>query len=152
MESNEVSDRAAAEAELAALRSQRAALADRAVQPWWYDALLGLLLFGFVSSYSLDSTWVTLAALVVLLLCLRGMMALYRRLTGFWVDGFRRGPTRRAVIVWVVVVLAVLGTGFAAEERWRGAMVVAGAVLGVGVALVSRWWTRIYVAELRGQR
>ena len=149
MESDGVYDPSRAAAELAVLRSQRAALAERAVQPWWYDALLGLLLFGFVSSYSLDDTWITLAALVVFLLCLRGMMALYRRLTGFWVDGFRRGPTRRAIVVWVVVVLAVLGTGFAAEERWRGAMVVAGAVLGVGVAVVSRWWTRIYVAELR---
>jgi hypothetical protein len=54
-------------------------------------------------------------------------------------------------VVWVVVVLAVLGAGFAADEHWRGAMVVAGAVLGVGVAAVSRWWTRIYVAELRGR-
>jgi FlaA1/EpsC-like NDP-sugar epimerase len=151
MESNEVSERAAAEAELAALRSQRAALAERATQPWWYDALLGLLLFGFIASYSVHDNWVTLAAVAVFLLCLRGMMTLYRRLTGFWVDGFRRGPTRRAIVVWVVVVLAVLGTGFAAEERWRGAMVVAGAVLGVAVVLVSRWWTRIYVAELRGQ-
>src|SRR3712207_9196108 len=102
MESNEASDRDAARAELAALQSQRAALADRAMQPWWYDALLGLLLFGFVSSYSLQSTWVTLVALVVFLLCLRGMVALYRRLTGFWLDGFRRGPTRRAVVAWVV--------------------------------------------------
>ena len=151
MESNDVSDRAAAEAELATLQAQRAALADRAMQPWWYDALLGLLLFAFISSYSLHDTWITLAALVVFLLCLRGMMALYRRLTGFWVDGFRRGPTRRAIVVWVVAVLAVLGAGFAADEHWRGAMVVAGAVLGVGVAAVSRWWTRIYVAELRGR-
>jgi drug/metabolite transporter (DMT)-like permease len=151
MESNDVSDRAAAEAELASLQAQRAALADRAMQPWWYDALLGLLLFGFISSYALHDTWVTLAALVVFLLSLRGMVALYRRLTGFWVDGFRRGPTRRAIVVWVVVVLAVLGAGFAADEHWRGAMVAAGAVLGVGVAAVSRWWTRLYVAELRGR-
>ena len=151
MESNDVSDRAAAEAELATLQAQRTALADRAMQPWWYDALLGLLLFGFISSYALHDTWVTLAALVVFLLSLRGMVALYRRLTGFWVDGFRRGPTRRAIVVWVVLVLAVLGGGFAADEHWRGAMVVAGAVLGVGVAAVSRWWTRLYVAELRGR-
>ena len=84
-------DRDAAAAELAALQADRDALAARAVQPWWYDALLGLLLFAFISSYSLHNTWITLAALAVFLLCLRGMMALYRRLTGFWVDGFRRG-------------------------------------------------------------
>ena len=50
MESHECDDRAGAEAQLATLQAQRAALADRAVQPWWYDALLGLLLFGFVAS------------------------------------------------------------------------------------------------------
>ena len=151
---NEVSDRAAAEAELAALQSQRAALAERAVQPWWYDALLGLLLFGFVSSYALRNTWVTLAALVVFLVCIRGLVEVYQRRTGFWVHGFREGRTWRAVSVWIAFALVVLLAGFAADDHWGGAMVVAGAVLGVGVgvALISRWWTRIYVAELRGQR
>ncbi|TFV54197.1 hypothetical protein E4P41_19495 [Geodermatophilus sp. DF01-2] len=110
MESHEAPDRAAAAAQLDALRADREALA-------------------------------------AFLLCLRGMMALYRRLTGFWVDGFRRGPTRRAIVVWVVVVLAVLGAGFAVESHWRGAMVVAGAVLGIGLVLVNQWWARIYVAE-----
>ena len=151
MESNEVSDRAAAEAELAALQSQRAALADRAMQPWWYDALLGLLLFGFVSSYALHDTWVSLAAVAVFLLCLRGMIEVYKRRTGFWVDGFREGRTWRAVSVWIAFALVVLLAGFAADAHWGGAMVAAGAVLGVGVALTSRWWTRIYVAELRRQ-
>ncbi len=142
----------AAAAELAALRSQRAALAERAVQPWWYDALLGLLLFGFVSSYALHSTGVTLAALVVFLLCLRGLVAVYRKRTGFWVSGLREGRTWRAVLAWGAFALLVLLAGFAGDDHWRGSMVVAGAVLGVGVAVVSRWWTRIYVAELRGQR
>ena len=152
MESHEVSDRAAARAELAALQSQRAALADRAMQPWRYDALLGLLLFGFVSSYALHSTWVSLAALVVFLLCLRGLVEVYKRRTGFWVDAFREGPTWRASSVWIGSALAVLLAGFAADDHRGGAMVVAGAVLGVGVAVVSRWWTRIHVAELRGGR
>jgi hypothetical protein len=141
VENNEVSDRAAAEAELAALQSQRAALAERAMQPWWYDALLGLLLFGF-----------TLAALVVFLVCIRGLVEVYQRRTGFWVHGFREGRTWRAVSVWIAFALVLHLAGFAADDHWGGAMVVAGAVLGVGVALISRWWTRIYVAELRGQR
>ena len=154
MESHEVSDRAAAEAELAVLQSQRAALADRAVQPWWYDALLSLLLFGFIASYSLRDNWVTLAAVAVFLLCLRGMVVLYRRHTGFWVDGFRKGRTRKAIRVWLGCVVVVLAAGSTAELALdlRGAMVVAGAVLAVALLLVNRWWTRIYVAELRGQR
>src|SRR4028119_1886372 len=95
MESDEVPHRDAARAEPAALQSQRAALADRAMQPGWYDALLGLLLFGFVSSYALHSNWVSLAAVVVFLLCLRGMVEVYERRTGFWVAAFRTGPARR---------------------------------------------------------
>ena len=153
MESNEVSDRAAAEAELAALQAQRAALADRAVQPWWYDALLGLLVFGLLASYSARNTWVTLGALVVFALGLRGLVALYTRLTGLWVNGFRRGPTRRAIHVWIAFYAVVLAAAAVAEFLLdlRGAMVVGGAVIGVGLALISRWWTHIYFAELRGE-
>jgi len=152
MESDAVPDRSTAGAELATLQAQRDALAARAVQPWWYDALLGLLLFGFVSSHALRNTWVTLGALAVFLLCLRGLVEVYRRRTGFWVSGLREGRTWRAVLAWAAFALAVLLAGSAADDHWRGSMVVAGAVLGIGVALVSRWWTRIYVAELRGQR
>src|SRR5215212_10213245 len=154
MESHEPDIRAAAETQLATLQAQRAALAERAMQPWWYDALLGLLLFGLISSYAVHDTRLSLAAVVVFLLCLRGMVTLYKRHTGFWISGFRPGRTRRAVAVWIVCVLAVLGTGFAVDGAlgWPGAMVVAGAVLGIGVAAVSRWWTRIYVAELREGR
>ena len=151
MENDAVPDRRTAEAELATLQAQRAALADRAVQPWWYDALLGLLIAGFLASYSLRNTWVTLGALVLLLVGLRGMIALYTRLTGLWVNGFRKGPTRRAIYVWLVLYAVVLGAAAIAEYLLdvRGAMAVGGAVIGVGLALISRWWTRIYVAELR---
>ena len=153
MESNEVSDRAAAAAELAALQSRRAALAERATQPWWYDALLGLLIAGFLASYSLRNTWVTLGALVLLLVALRAMVALYTRLTGMWVNGFRKGSTRRPIHVWLVLYAVVLGAAASAEYLLdvRGAMAVGGVVIGIGLALISRWWTRIYVAELRGR-
>jgi hypothetical protein len=146
-------DRAAAAAELAALGAGRAAMADRAMQPWWYDALLGLLVFQLVASYSSHRTWVTLVALVVLLAGCAGLVTAYRRITGFWVSGLRPGRTRRAVRVMVVGYVLVLALAAGAEYGLgrRGAMVVAGAVLGVGIALTSRWWTRIYVAELREQ-
>jgi hypothetical protein len=144
-------DRAAAAADLAALQAGRAAMAERAMQPWWYDALLGLLLFGVISSYSAHQNWVTAAALVVFLAGCLGLMAAYKRITGFWVNGLRPGPTRRAVRVSLVGYVAVLALAAGAEYGlgWRGAMVVGGAVLGVGVALISRWWSRIYIAELR---
>jgi hypothetical protein len=146
-------DPSAAAADLAALQAGRAAMADRAMQPWWYDALLGLLVFGFVSSYSAHENWVTLVALVVLLGGCLALMSAYKRITGFWVNGFRPGGTQKAVRVWLVgytLVLAVAGGAEFGLDR-RGAMVVGGAVLGVGIALMSRWWSRLYVAELRGE-
>jgi hypothetical protein len=153
MESDAVPDRSTAGAELATLQAQRAALADRVTTPWWYDALLGLLVFGLLASYSARNAWVTVGALVVFVLGLRGMVALYTRLTGLWVSGLRQGPTRRAVTVWFVLYAVVLAASAVAEYLLdlRGAMVVGAAVIGVGLALVSRWWTRIYTAELRGE-
>ena len=103
---------------------------------------------GDTPASSLDEA-VSLAALVVFLLCLRGMVALCTRRTGCRVSGFRQGRTWRAVLVWAAFALGVLLAGFAADEHRGGATVVAGAVLRAGVAVVSRWWTRIYVAELR---
>jgi hypothetical protein len=146
-------DATTAAAELAALDADRAALADRVVQPWWYDALLGLLVAGFVSSYSTRNAWVVSGALVLLLLGLRGLMAVYRRITGMWVNGLRAGPTHRATTVWFVVYAVVIAVAAACEFLLdvRGAMVVGGVVLGVAIAVISQWWTRIYVAELRGE-
>ncbi len=146
-------DGTAAAAELAALDAGRAALAERVVQPWWYDVLLGLLVAGFISSYSTRNAWVVLGAMVVLLLGLRGLMAAYRRITGVWVSGLRPGPTQRPIRAWFVVYGVVLSAAAACEFLLdiRGAMVVGGIVLGVAVAVISQWWTRIYVAELRGE-
>jgi len=147
-------DATTAAAELSALDADRAALAERVVQPWWYDALLGLLIAGFIASYSSHNTWVILGALVVFLAGVRALIAVYRRITGLWVNGFRPGRTRRAIRVWFVVYAAVLGAAAAFEFLLdvRGAMVVGGVVIGVAAAVISHWWTRIYVAELRGER
>jgi hypothetical protein len=146
-------DATTAAAELAALDADRAALAERVVQPWWFDALLGLLVAGFISSYSSHDIRVIMGALVLFGAAIHGLMAIYRRITGLWVNGLRPGPTRRAIRVWFVVYALVLGAAAAFEFLLdvRGAMVVGGVVLGVAVAYLSQWWTRIYVAELRGE-
>ncbi len=144
-------DRDTAAAQLSALQADREALAARAMQPWWYDALLGLLVFAFFASYSIGFPWVPMVAMVPYALGMRWLMSVYRRLTGMWVDGNRPGPTRRATRVWMVVAMAVVIPALVLELTLdvRGAMVVAGAVLGITVAFISRWWTRIYVTELR---
>jgi hypothetical protein len=148
----EAIDRDGAAAQLAALQADREALADRAMQPWWYDALLGVLVFGLLATYDLP-TWVRLGVLGAVCAGLGGLVAVYRGRTGTWVSGARQGATRRVYLVWLAVAFPVFLAALAAEELLDldGAMVVAGVVLGVGIALVSRWWSRIFVAELRGE-
>ena len=142
-----------AAAQLAALAADRAAMADRAMQPWWYDALLGLLVFGLLSVVAAGNPFLTIGAVAVFALGLRWLAATYQRLTGFWVDGLRPGRTRTVVRVWFVLYAVtvgpalVLALGF--DVRWP--LVVVAAVLGVSIALLSRWWSRIYIAELRGE-
>jgi hypothetical protein len=149
MENNEVTDRAAAAAQLAALQADREALADRVLQPWWYDVALGLLLFGFLSSYAFDSLWVTFPAVIVFMGGLGALVSAYKHMTGVWVN-----VTWGAMAVWAAIVLPVLIAAFVLAEGFdqRWAMVVAGAVLGLAAGLLSRHWGRALVAELRGER
>ena len=151
MESDEAAmDTAAAAAQLAALDANRAGLAERAVQPWWYDVLLGLLGFGFLASYATHDWWLIGGAALVFLAGLYGLAAVYRRRTGMWVSGQRPGRTQRALAVWfwccvAWVVVALLDAFFGLTHLLVGAS----ALCGVALGLVSRWWTRLYVAELR---
>jgi len=149
MESDAV-DRDDAAAQLARLRADREALADRVLQPWWYDVCLGLLLFGFLSSYAFDSLWVTFAALIVFMAGLGALVAAYKRITGVWVQ-----PSgHRVFVLWGALVLLVLAPAFVLADGFgqHWVMVVAGAVLGVSVAVLSRRWGLAYVAELRAGR
>ena len=148
-------DTAGAAAQLAALDADRAALADRVVQPWWWDVALGLSFFAFFSSYSFHDVRVILAALVLFFAVMLGLIAVYRRITGVWWDATKVGPVQervqRAVRWWGFGYAVAMAVGAAAEYLFdlRGAMVVVGAVLGVAVAVSSRWVTRIYAAGLR---
>ncbi|WP_346621415.1 hypothetical protein [Blastococcus montanus] len=152
------SDQADARDQLAALQADRVALAARITQPWWWDVALGLLFAGFISSYSSHSVWVIVAALVLFLAGVRGLIAVYRRITGVWWDASKVGPVQervqRALRRLSAGYFALLAVGGAAEFLLdvRGAMVLVGVLLGVVVALSSRWVTRIYVAGLRAAR
>src|SRR3954467_943814 len=143
MESNDI-DRDAAAAQLAALQANRAALADRVLQPWWYDVALGLLLFAFLASYAFDSAWVTFPALVVFGAGLGALVAAYRRIAGVWVN---TGP--RVMLLWGGLVLLVLVPAFVLAQGFgqHWVMVVAGAVLGIAAGAFSRVCGRAYVAQ-----
>jgi|SRR3954451_21178831 hypothetical protein len=153
METQGAMDSAAAAGQLDELRADRERLADRVVPPWWYDPALGVVVFLLVSALSLrDAGWWYFATLAVGIAGLGALVRAYRRITGIWVSGFRKGATRRAIHVWLVAYAVVVGAAAVAEFvlGLRGAMVVAGAVLGVTLTFLGRWWTRLYVAELRG--
>jgi hypothetical protein len=150
--------RQAAAAQLDALEADQAALAERIVQPWWWDAASGLLFFGFISSYSSHDVRVILAALLLYGAGMAGLIAVYRRITGVWWDARRVGPVQervqRAVRWWAIAYFALLAAGAAVEFLLdvRGAMVAVGAVLGISVALLGRWVSRVYAAGLRATR
>ena len=154
----EVPDREAAAAQLDALGADQAALADRIVQPWWWDVASGLLFAGFISSYSAHRSWVVVLALVLYLAGLAGLVAAYRRMSGVWFDAREVGPVqdrvRSAVRRWVVGYVVLLAVGGVAEYLLdlAGAMVVVGVVLGVAVWLLGRWVSQIFAAGLRAGR
>jgi hypothetical protein len=151
MESNRV-DRATAAAQLAGLRADREVLADRAMQPWWYDVLLGLLVFGLLSVLAVGNVFLTVAAVAVFAGALRWLVDSYRRRTGFWVDG-SRGAVRRAssayLVVYGLVAVPALVLDLWFDQSW--ALVVAGVVAGLTAAVTSRWAGRLYVRELRDE-
>lgn len=143
MESDRV-DRDSAAAQLATLRADRAALADRVVQPWWHDVVAGLLLFGLLSSSVIGSS--VLRALATLA-CAAGLGALawtYWRRTGVWAY-----PDRAVWLTWVPLVLVVLVPAFLLADDGPWVLPVAGAVLGLALALLGRRWSRQWAAELR---
>ena len=139
-----------AAAQLATLQADREALADRAMQPWWYDVLLGLLAFGLLSALAVGNVFVTVGAVAVFSAGIGGLVSTYRRRTGFWVDG-SRGAMRRAssvyLVVYGLVVVPALALHLWFDQSW--ALVVAGAVAGLTAAVTSRWAGHLYVRELR---
>lgn len=148
-------DAPAAAAELAALQADRSALAERVVQPRWYDAALGVLVFVFFGSYATHTWWMIGAAWLVAGLGCWALVSYYRRATGLWVNGFRPGATKRATTVWfwccVTWGLAAVLDALVGGAVVTVLLVAVSAACGVAVVLVSRWWTRLYVAELRGE-
>jgi len=138
-------DRERAAADLAALDRDRAALGEKVLQPWWFDAALGLLLFGFLAVQAVDADWVTAPALLVFAGGLALLVRVYRARSGVWVH-----TPARVMAGWGALVLVVLVPAYLlSSQGHRWAMVVAGAVLGLAVALLSRHWGRAWQRELR---
>ena len=144
MENEQPDDGADARAQLATLQAQRTALADRVVQPWWHDVLSGLLLFGLLSSWVIDPSWVRSLATLA---CAAGFAALawtYWRRAGVWAY-----PDRGMWLTWAPLAIVVLVPALVLADDHDWAMPAAGAVLGLALALLGRRWSRQWAAELR---
>src|SRR3954452_11355395 len=102
-------DAATAAASLQSLQATRADIADRVITPWWYHAVLGLLIGGLVASMSAPWLWVRIGTLVVFFVGIYALKRTYERLTGIWVNGLRPGRTRSAVRAWFAIYLLVYG-------------------------------------------
>jgi hypothetical protein len=146
MESNDLG-RDTAAAQLAALDADRAALADRVVQPWWHDVASGLLLFGILSANVIEPSW--LGALVTLVLAAGfGLLAWsYWRRAGVWAY-----PGRAQWLAWLSLVVVILVPAFLLADEHVWVMPAAGAVLGLALALLGRLWSRQWAADLRSAR
>src|SRR3712207_6685363 len=105
-------DAVTAAAQLAALQADRDRLADRAMQPWWHDVGLGVVVFGLISASAVDNPVIMIAVIVICAAGLGALVSAYKRVTGMWVNVFRRGPTRKAVNTWMLVYALVIVPAF----------------------------------------
>jgi len=147
METNADVTDSAARAALAQVEAGRSAAARRVSTPWWFHPLLGAALAAMMAALSLRGP----AVAVVLVLALAAQVALYalyRRLTGLWVNTWHVEGMRRvtAAATAVFLLLCVLGVGLDRGAGVRGAAAITGVVLGLGYVIYWRWVERRLVA------
>jgi hypothetical protein len=136
---------------LATVDLTRAQMADRLVTPVWYHPTLGLLAGGLIASAELDSLAVFLSALLVYAVGCGVLVSSYRRLTGVWVGGLRRGPAGRVslLLVGALYVIAGLSALCGLALGIPGAFLVGGAAAFVAVLVLGRRFDEALRRELR---
>lgn len=132
---------------LAQVQSGRDAAARRVITPWWFHPLLGAALAGMFAAFSLRGP-VVVMVLVLSLAAQGALYALYRRLTGLWVNTWHVDGMRAPAAAATVVALLVASVGVALDQGLdvRGAAAVAGVVLGVAYVVFWRWVDRRLVS------
>jgi hypothetical protein len=144
-------DGAEAAAALATVGDTRAQLADRLITPVWYHPTLGLLAGGLIAIAELRNIGIFIAALLVYAVGCGVLVSSYRRLTGIWVSGMRRGPAGRISVqligtLYVIAgVAAVLGLALGLP----GAFLAGGVVAFVAVIVLGRRFDDALRRELR---
>lgn len=133
---------------LAQIQASRAQLAKRAYCPPARHLAFAALEAGFVASPA--AAPYQLLALVPLVLGLVLILRWDRRRLGMFVNGYRRGRTRRVIAAFLPILLALYGTSvyfvFARQEIWPSLL------LGLVMFGLATWmsviWQRVFVREL----
>jgi hypothetical protein len=138
---------------LAAIGESRAELADRLVTPAWYHPTLGLLAGGLLACAEFHRWWVFLSATLLYAVGCGVLVSSYRKLTGIWVSGLRKGPAGQVSIRLMVALYAVAGIAAVLDLGLglRGAFVAGGAVAFGLVVVLGRRFDQALRAELRGR-
>lgn len=133
------------------MEAGRGQIADRLITPPWYHPVLGLLAGGLIASAEWHSLAVFLSALLVYAVGAGVLVSSYRRLTGIWVSGLRRGRAGRVsmLLVGALYVLAGLAAILDLALGLRGAFLVAGGFAVVAVVVLGRRFDDALRAELR---
>jgi hypothetical protein len=129
----------------------RAQLADRLVTPVWYHPTLGLLAGGLIASAELDNLALFLSALLIYAVGCGVLVSSYRRLTGVWVSGLRRGPAGRVsvLLLGALYVIAGLSAVSGLALGIPGSFVIGGAAAFVAVVMLGRRFDEALRRELR---
>jgi hypothetical protein len=136
---------------LATVETSRAQMADRLVTPVWYHPTLGLLAGGLIASGELHNLALFLAALLVYGVGCGVLVTSYRRLTGVWVSGLRRGPAGRVslLLVGFLYIIAGVSALLGLALGVPGAFVAGGVVAAVVVVVLGRRFDEALRGELR---
>jgi len=128
-------------------------LADRLITPVWYHPTLGLLAGGLIAIAELRNLAVFIAALLVYAVGCGVLVSSYRRLTGVWVSGMRRGRAGRISIqlVGTLYVIAGLAALLGLAAGVPGAFLAGGVVAFVAVVVLGRRFDDALRRELRDE-
>jgi hypothetical protein len=137
---------------LAQVETGRSKIAERLITPVWYHPVLGLLVGGLIASAEWHSLAVAGSAFLVYAVGIGVLVSSYRRLTGIWVSGFRRGPAGRVSVLLAGVLYVIAGIAAILDFGLglRGAFVAAGAIAVVAVVVLGGRFDEALRAELRG--
>lgn len=145
-------DRTEAADALDAMQASRVKLAAAAECPPERHAAFAAMYGILTASQALPTGWV-LGVEAVIVLSVIAVVAWDRRRTGMFINGYRRGRTRKVTMAMLAVFLPLYTLG-AFLKHFRGvdwAPVACGIVVTIAAYSLSRLWQRVFTAEMRAQ-